>query len=162
MEKLKSRKELRIKEYDYSQEGYYFITICTNNRENILSKIVYNEIRNEAKIQLTEEGRIIEKRIKVTNEKDKNIFINSYVIMPNHVHMIIENNGSSRAPTPTNSVIPKFVSGFKRLTNKEYEKNIWQRNYYEHIVRNEKEYYEIQEYIELNPLKWEKDIYFSI
>ena len=63
-------------------------------------------------------------------------------------------NGSSRTPTPTNAKIPLIVSTLKRLTNKEIENKIWQRNYYEHIIRNEKEYYEIIKYMQNNPIRW--------
>ena len=101
--KLK-RKNIRLKNYDYSKEGYYYITICIKNRKEILSKIgIYN-----AKIM----------------------------------------------PTPTNAKIPIIVSTLKRLTNKEIENKIWQRNYYEHIIRNEKEYYEIIKYMQNNPVRW--------
>ena len=81
---LPKRKDIRIPEYDYSQNGYYFITICTQGRKKILSKI------NDGKIILYEYGKIIEQEILKTKEIRKNIAINNYIIMPNHIHMIIE------------------------------------------------------------------------
>ena len=88
-------------------------------------------------------------------------------IMPNHIHFIIETsethnkNGSSRTPTPTNMKIPFLISTLKRYTNKKFSKQIWQRNYYEHVIRNEKEYYKIKQYIEYNPLNWKMDKYYE-
>ncbi len=166
------RKNIRLKNYDYSKEGYYYITICIKDRKEILSKIgSYNAksmsdnvgvgVPDDPKkihIKLTTYGEIIEKQIKEINNIYKDIKIENYIIMPNHVHMIIElarqENGSSRTPTPTNAKIPIIVSTLKRLTNKEIENKIWQRNYYEHIIRNEKEYYEIIKYMKNNPIRW--------
>ena len=85
--------------------------------------------------------------------------------MPNHIHFIaeiIEKNiiGSPKDVTPTNQKIPFLISTFKRLINREVKMNLWQRNYYEHVIRNEKEYYGILEYIEYNPYNWRKDKYY--
>ncbi len=103
-EKSPKRKQLRLKEYDYSQEGYYFITICTKNRKHILSKIKCDENNKQykytksvgvalqgdpKKIELTKIGLIIKKYIKIINRKFEKLFIDTYVIMPNHIHLII-------------------------------------------------------------------------
>ena len=137
------------------------------NRNNIItfdkhkSNVVGVGVPDDPKkihIKLTTYGEIIEKQIKDINKIYNDIRIENYIIMPNHVHMIIEltrqENGSSRTPTPTNAKIPIIVSTLKRLTNKEIENKIWQRNYYEHIIRNEKEYYEIIKYMQNNPIRW--------
>lgn len=161
--KIQKRKEIRIKEYNYSQLGMYFITICTKNRKCILSNIIFKEKTNETQSNLLYEGKVAEKYIKSINKTYENICISYYVIMPNHIHMIceiIEEKGSSGTPTPTNAIIPSLISTFKRLTNKEINNKIWQRNYYEHIIRNEREYIEIIQYINNNPINWNKDKYF--
>ncbi len=93
--------------------------------------------------------------------------VDKYVIMPNHIHLLISisniENGQSGTPVPTNtnSHIAKFVSTFKRFCNKEYGHNIWQGRYYDHIIRNENDYKEIWEYIENNPLKWQNDRFYN-
>lgn len=161
--KVQKRKEIRIKQYNYSQEGMYFITICTKNRECFLSSVIFKEKTNEAQISLLYEGAVADKYIQSINKVYKNICISYYVIMPNHIHLIceiLEEKWSSRTPTPTNAIIPSMVSTFKRLTNKEINNKIWQRNYYEHIIRNEREYLEIIQYIQNNPLNWNRDKYF--
>ena len=121
-------------------------------------------MNKKIQIELTAYGEIIEKQIKDINKIYKDIKIKNYIIMPNHEHMIIElerqESGSSRTPTPTNAKIPIIVSTLKRLTNKKIENKIWQRNYYEHIIRNEKEYYEIIKYMQNNPRRNRKFINF--
>ena len=178
------RKSIRLKDYNYSKEGYYYITICIKNRKELLSKIIVcneNKLINvgadasvrpkqnknnikifnkhkldnvgvgvpddpeKIQIKLTTYGEIIKKQIKEINNICKEIKIENYIIMPNHVHMIIklerQESRSSRTPTTTNAKIPIIVSTLKRLTNKKIENKIWQRNYYEHIIRNERKKY---------------------
>jgi len=186
------RHTIRLREYDYSQKGMYFITICTHERKNILSKIIRENIILEQnkkmksnttigahcmcpenlKIKLTEIGRIVEQEIVKTSEMRRNIKIENYVIMPNHVHMIIsiKSKGTLQcAPTfekfgtSTSNSIPEIIRAIKgrvtRELNKKYNKDIklWQRNYYEHVVRNEKELQVTMEYIEYNPFNWKTD-----
>ena len=167
---MSQRKQIRLREYDYSQEGYYFITICTKNRERILSEIVrahdcarikLNNVgvdahidpkKSKIQIDLLKPGEIVQKYIKNYNDNFDNIKITDYVIMPDHIHMIIKLiKGSMWASTPT---IPNIIKSFKTICTKEYGNQIWQRNYYEHIIRNEKEYYKIIEYMKYNPIKW--------
>lgn len=156
---LPDRKKNRLENYDYSSGGAYFITICVKNRKKILSDIVGAGVPDCPKIQLLYHGVIADKYIKQLDGFYKNISISKYVIMPDHIHLIVTvNNGQSGTPAPTrdinkNSEISKFVSTFKRFCNKEYGENIWQRSFYDHIIRNQKDYNEIWEYIEHNPEK---------
>ena len=122
---LFDRKRTRLRGYDYSRKGLYFITICTRERRCILSHIVGAATTKSdvPKIQLTRIGRIVDKYILLSN-KNKRIEIDKYVIMPNHIHLIVfvnksegEEIGTSRSPSPTNAVIPHFVSTFKRFCN---------------------------------------------
>ena len=147
--KLPDRKWNRYPEYDYSQSGAYFITICTQDRRKILCDIV----GVDAHIDPKPCGQIVEKYIRNVPEIEK------YVIMPDHIHMIIRlDNGSMWASTPTNNPqhnrISNIVRSIKTLTTKEIGEPIWQRSYYDHIIRNQADYNEVWEYIENNPLKW--------
>lgn len=146
--KLPQRKTIRLKHYDYSNNGMYFITICTKERKQILGKI------NENEIKLYNAGTIIQKHTKNIEELFNNIKIDEYVIMPNHIHMIIE----ITEKTETN--IPRIIKQFKGCITKELGYSIWQKSYYEHIIRNEKEYFKIKEYIRNNVINWNKDKYF--
>ena len=178
MGKLKTRKNIRLKTYDYSQNGMYFITICTQNRKEILSKIIpvwgslmgdplttpqpqTPKCNSHVKIQLTREGQIIQNNINNINENYKNIIIDEYVIMPNHVHLIVKivlpcgMGGSPMTASPTGGMnIPKLMNSFKSIVVKQIGYSVWQRGYYEHIVRNKKEYQKIREYIKNNPKGW--------
>ena len=159
--KLPKRKPARLKEYDYTANGAYFITICTQNRKELLCSIVGTGVLDRPKIELSQYGVIAEEQIKKMNDFYDCISVEKYVIMPNHIHLLISlnsANGRSRPPVPTvinnaNSEISKFVGTFKRFTNKEYGKNIWQRSFYDHIIRGEEDFREIWEYIDGNPQK---------
>ena len=141
---LPNRRKNRLENYDYSQNGAYFITICTKDRKKTLSEIV----GDDAHIVPKPYGAIVEKYIRNAKEIEK------YVIMPDHIHMIIRiDNGTMWASSPTKKV-SSIVRSIKILSTKEIGKPIFQRSYYDHIIRNQSDYNEIWEYIENNPKKW--------
>ena len=124
--KFPKRKNTRLKDFDYSCDGAYFITICTQNHAQILSKIVGDGALDVPKTVLTDIGRIVDKHILSTNNIPS-VTVDKYVIMPNHIHiiLIVDNNGTSKAPSPTNNIISHSVSTLKRFINKEM-KNLQQ------------------------------------
>ena len=176
--KYKNRKTTRLEIFDYNSVGAYFITICTQDKEHLLSQIVLKEtfvgtgvldgpqIHTEFCVELTECGKIADKYINQLNDFYENISIDDYVIMPNHIHLLINvhENGPSGTPVPTdlvfvenamqNSIISKFISTFKRFSNKEIGKNIWQMRSHDHIIRDNKDYELHIKYIHENPIKW--------
>ena len=163
---LPKRKPNRLQGYDYSSNGVYFVTICTQNKDCILGRIVGGGVLDAPKIELSKYGKAVDEQIALINSIYDNVIVEKYVIMPNHIHLLIriENiseSGMSRAPSPTNSVIAIFVSTLKRFTNKNAGEKIWQRSYYDHIVRNENEYLKIWEYINSNAQKWQNDKYYT-
>src|SRR3972149_3059421 len=155
------RRSIRLKEYDYSQPGAYFITICTDNKELYFEQ--YPQLKQMVNRQWHE----------ITSRFD-NIQLDEFIIMPNHIHGIIfvgatlavaPNNRAGARPAPT---IGEIIGMFKSLCVHDWLKYIkenridivgkfWQRNYYEHIIRNEDELQKIREYIQNNPLKWHLD-----
>lgn len=155
--KIHKRKSIRLKGYDYSSSGAYFITMCMQDREKILSNI------SESIINLTLVGKMIEKWWLELKNKYHNIDLDEYIIMPDHFHGIIWiNNYESEID------IPRILKWFKAMTTNEYIRNVkennwktfnkrlWQRNYYEKIIRNEKALNNIREYIKNNPLNLKK------
>ncbi len=145
------RKPTRLKNYDYSQNGYYFITICTHDKQKILCDIV----GDDALIVPTEYGTIAEKHIKNIHGIDK------FIIMPNHIHLIIKNdNGTMWASSPTNQSISQKIKSFKILVTKEIGRPIFQRSFHDHIIRNENDYLKIWNYIDTNPQKWKEDKFY--
>ena len=109
-------------------------------------------------------GRIAEKFIK-SGERMSGIHIDKYVVMPNHIHMILfvdtDSCGTSKAPSPTNAIIPHFVSTFKRFCHKEAGFVFFQRSYHDHVIRGEKDYLKIWEYIDNNPARWQEDCFYQ-
>ena len=149
---LPTRRSMRLKDYDYSNDGAYFLTLCTQNRKNYFGKIERMDLFSEPYIQFSEYGKIVEEQIAEINRTYTHIEIANYTVMPNHLHMIVfVENGSSGTPTPTNAAIPALVSTLKRLTNQKANMPLWQRGYYDRILRNEQEYLKAWQYIYENP-----------
>lgn len=115
-------------------------------------------------IKLSEYGKFVRKEIEEMQNYYAEITICKYVIMPNHVHMIIiidrEDGGAPRASRPT-MLIPRIVAITKKKVNKSIGFNLWQDGYYDHIIRTESDYNRICQYIDENPLKWHEDEYFQ-
>ena len=135
---LPQRKRNRLPGHDYGQNGAYFITICTKDRECVLSDIV----GDDALIVPKPIGQVVEKYICNAPEIEK------YVIMPDHIHMIVRLDGGNQ------SRVTSIVRSIKTLTTKEVGEAVFQRSYYDHVIRNQEDYNEIWEYIENNPRKW--------
>ena len=156
-EELTMRKANRLKEYDYSQAGYYFVTICVKDKRALLGEVVG---ANCVRLILSETGKIIEKEISVLSGTYEHIRIDKYVIMPNHVHMIIViTPGEGRtefAPT-----ISRIIKQFKGSVTKQIGFSIWQKGFHDHIIRNEADYQRVWQYIDENPIKWTEDCYYT-
>ncbi len=171
---LPQRKSIRLKGYDYSQPGLYFITIVTQNRKKLFGKI------KNGKMILNNAGKMIEKLYYELENKYRNVKCREKIVMPNHFHCIIEIVESPAIVRADLRVCPNtgehigsplqaMVQWFKTMTTNEYirgvknnrwqrfNKKLWQRNYWEHIIRDENEYMRISEYIINNPAKWEYD-----
>ncbi len=164
--KRPDRKPTRLKAYDYSSPGSYFITICTKDRKSILSKIIVGDgVLDVPENKLTHYGKTSDRIICEMNDFYNHISVDKYVIMPNHIHLLLTisatdddiTSGMSGTPSPTNSHIAKFISTFKRFSNREFKENIWQRMSYDHIIRNQDDYRKIWEYIDSNIVYWTKD-----
>ena len=147
------RKPNRLKNYDYSSQGVYFITVCTIDRKCILSHIIGGDALIAPQTNLTHCGEIARKYIESMPGIDK------YVIMPNHIHLLIAIDGPMKASAPTISV-PNLIRSFKVLVSKEIGQSIWQRSYHDHIIRDEEDYINHLRYIEDNPAKWLEDKYY--
>lgn len=159
-ENYPARRNPRLKGYDYSQEGSYFITICTRKRVEILSTV------SEENVELSEIGRIVQSEWLRSQEIRKEIELDAFVIMPNHLHAIVkirESTGRVHAKGLERHSLPSLIAGFKSSVTKVartrglVEKSFWQRGYYEHIIRGGEELLRIREYILANPSRWSTD-----
>jgi putative transposase len=152
------RKETRLKGYDYSKAGAYFVTVCIQGKKPCLSEItpVGGGVPDAPAVILSEYGKIVDKQIAEINEKFSGGHIDKHVIMPDHVHFIIVINGASGTPPPTraNQTLPAIISAFKRMTNKTAGQQLWQRGYYEHVIRGDMDLNEIRRYMDNNPQKY--------
>ncbi len=148
------RKPTRLNGYDYSRNGYYFITICSHNRKEIFSHIVGQGLA-PAMVCLSPYGKIAESELLNSEKRYKNIKVDKYVIMPNHIHaiIIIEKNTSETYKPPTLSDV---VCSFKSMTSYLCKKSgltekFFQTSFHDHIIRGEKDYEKIWAYIDSNP-----------
>jgi REP element-mobilizing transposase RayT len=181
------RRSIRLKEYDYSQAGMYFVTICCQNRTCRFGKIKNGEM------VLNNAGQMVEKWCAELPHKFSDIIVDTYIIMPNHFHVIIVNNGNNTAVgadlrvcpdeldeheisdehgisgehigSPLHAVVQwfktmttnEYIRGVKTLGWQRFDKKLWQRNYWERIIRNEHSYQRIANYIVNNPMSWGND-----
>lgn len=167
-ENLPKRKEIRLKNYDYSEPGVYFITICTKNKEKLLWngeldlqnfdwEIVGEHSVRPQNLPLSKIGIVVEENLKKWNDTFENVYLSSYVIMPNHLHIMVvilsKQSGCTECP-PTISAMVRF---FKGSITKQIGANIWQQSFYDHVIRDKRDFEEISKYIYENPLKWEFD-----
>jgi putative transposase len=161
------RKRNRLKEYDYSNAGYYFVTICVNDRNDYFGKI------EGTKCVLNEFGKAIKEILESIPVLYPYAELDYYVIMPDHIHIIIiiDPSGSVNVvtsrdlsqkdkPKPKIKSLSEIIGAFKTMSSKSlHEKGLkefkWQRSFYDRIIRNEKELYQIRKYIEQNPLSLE-------
>lgn len=159
---LAKRKNTRLQGYDYSSNGAYFVTICTKDRSNIFcSDIVGVRIaRSNMTMNLSDIGKVVDTAINKIPNCYVDVTVDKYIIMPNHIHLILlilgDNGRAMRAPT-----IPNIINQMKGYVTKQIGISIWQKLFYDRIIRNELEYQKIWEYIDTNPIKWEEDEYYK-
>ena len=214
-ENLPVRRRNRLEGFDYSTPGAYFITICTDKRRNLLCQIVGGGALDAPQVELTEAGEIVKKYILSGNQMP-GITVDKYVIMPNHIHIIVfvervvegadpyginvternqdtkrqadtmhaasgdtvrrvvevaqadvNSNTCPAASTPLkqsdpyNAQIPRFVGALKRFCRQAAGKQLFQRSYHDHVIRGEKDYLKIWQYIDTNPVKWKEDCFYN-
>ena len=188
------RKNTRLKNYDYGTPGAYFITVCTHNKENILSEITYpykkgivgeglcalpqTDTKEKTEhtdntdeilgcllnpcVILTEIGEVVRASIEFIGQQNQDISVDKYVIMPNHIHLLLSVTDGDRTGGHGDPPLQIYdiIGRMKSYTTKIYGKTLWQRSFHDRIIRNEKEYQEIYNYIEYNAWKWKEDCFY--
>jgi putative transposase len=156
------RKPSRLRDYNYSQDGYYFITVCTIGRKEF-----FGDIR-EAEMELNRYGEIVNQCWYDLPRHYPNCSLDSFLIMPNHVHgiIVIDNEtavGNGFKPFPTHG-LSEMIRGFKTFSSRRINERIlgndrfqWQKSFYDHVVRSDKSLDLIRGYIQNDPLKWDLD-----
>ncbi|MCL1874936.1 MAG: hypothetical protein FWF87_01600 [Synergistaceae bacterium] len=157
------RKPNRYKDFDYSQDGAYFVTICAKDRKEIFASIEIGEV--SCSLRLTRVGEIIENEILLLSQVYDEVCVDCSVIMPNHVHMLIGIYGDWRydvngrlqaAPT-----VSRMIGQWKRAISIKVGYSVWQKSFHDHIIRNNYDYQQIAEYIEYNPERWTEDCLYN-
>ena len=144
-----SRKPTRIPNYDYSRNNYYFITVCTQSRKSIFGMPG----------QHTDMGKIVENHILNLPGYYENVLVDKYVVMPNHVHMILVMNGQNNPNASL--VIGQWKRGITKEIRQQYPQYVvWQRSFHDHVIRNQAGYEKIWMYIDSNPVNWKKDCFY--
>jgi len=162
----RNRKSVRLQGYDYSSPGAYFVTVCTWSRECLFGHVV------DEHMAINEAGRIVVQEWLACGNVYPQVRLDTHVVMPNHFHGIVVIDESSLRETVTagqrrQMILPKIMGRFKMRSSKRINRlrntvglSVWQRGYYDHIIRNEEDLIRIQEYITNNPLKWELDRFY--
>lgn len=154
------RKRNRLESYDYSQNGAYFITICTDDRKCLFSSIVGMTRGCPAYAQLTEWGRYAEEAILRIPQCYPDVRLEKYMIMPNHIHLLLLIDIAPGRPrvAPT---VSRVIQQTKGLITKRIGRNVFQKSFHDHIIRDEAHYQLIWQYIDTNPARWQQDCFYT-
>ena len=164
---MRDRRSMRLPEYDYTRSGVYFVTICTYRFASLFGRIV------NGRVQLNVLGRLVEEEWRRTGEIRPSVDVDLFVVMPNHVHGLLWISDSQAERIPENSTtiransLGSIIAQFKSIVTKRSPSlasspslPIWKRNYYDHIVRNERSLERIRNYIVENPSRWSEDRFY--
>ena len=155
------RKRNRLENYDYNTAGMYFITVCTKKKEKLFG-VVIDETEGEAPyVRLSKIGILVEQQILSINRVPF-VQVEKYVVMPNHIHMILsveENNRQQKKPS--NDLIPSTIGGLKRICARKIGWDVFQRSYFDNIIRSQRRFDLIWNYIADNPRKWKQDRFYE-
>ena len=149
---LPKRKPLRLKEYDYSQTGAYFVTVCTHNRAPVFGHIVGGGLRAAPYVELSAIGIAVEQAILTITKINPGVDCDIYCVMPDHVHLMVVLTGR-HGGRPLPEIIKRFKSYTDHLHRKSSGAPLWQRGYYEHVIRNQQDFDAAAEYIRTNPAR---------
>ena len=154
MNELPKRKDIRIPNFNYSTPGAYFITVCTANREKIFWSDRRGDLRSPTNVPLSKIGIIADNEIRKLNTIYDAVRVDKYCIMPDHIHMILSIHTDVDGRPQVAPTISRVMKQFKGSITKQIGRPIWQKSFYDHGIRNRRDYDEIWEYIENNPLKY--------
>jgi putative transposase len=147
---MRARKSLRLADFDYTSDCLYLVTVCTLGRRCVLGSV------EDESIRLSRLGRVVGAQIEALPARLR-VGVDAYVVMPNHVHALVDLGARTRArqasPLRLGTVVGSFKSGSSRVARR----SLWQRGYHDHIVRDERDLERIREYIATNPIRWALD-----
>ena len=149
-----SRKKIRLPDYDYSLPSAYFVTVCTQNREALFWANVGADIIRPNDIKLSSIGETVDYAIKNIPNYYPHINVDKYCIMPDHIHLLLSVNADIDGRILSAPTVSTVIGQLKRFVSKQVGFSLWQKSFYDHMIRNQQDYDEIWEYIDNNPLKY--------
>lgn len=154
---LPKRKPNRLSDYDYGAPGAYFVTVCTNDRRNLFWDDVGAGIARPQAIVLSRYGQIVKTAIQNIPLKYPAVAVDTYVIMPNHIHLLLHIRANDNGRPMVAPTISTIIQQFKGVVTKQIGFPVWQKLFHDHVIRGQRDYDEVWEYIENNPKKWQLD-----
>ena len=158
---LPKRKPNRLPYFDYSTPGAYFITICTKDRKCIFLENLGASIARPHKPTLSRSGKKVETAIRDITGHYPSITVDHYVVMPNHIHLLLQINTDEDGRPMVAPTISTVVQQLKGVVTKQIGQSVWQKLFHDHVIRGEKDYLKIWEYIDTNPARWHEDCFFE-
>lgn len=158
---LPTRKRNRLTQYDYSAANAYFITICTNHRKNLFWTNAGAVVNSPEDVPLTPYGDAVGRSIHEIPKRYPMISVEKFVIMPNHVHLLLQINTDPDGRPMAAPTVSTVVNQMKGAATKRIGFSVWQKGFYDHIIRNDLDYQEVWRYIEGNPGKWSEDSLYT-
>mgnify|MGYP003309204122 CR=1 FL=1 len=155
---LPVRKPNRMRGYDYSRPGLYFLTVCTRDKRCLFWENPGRDLQTPEELVLTEAGQVLKAAIEGMADHYATIQLDNYVIMPNHFHLLLCLEAAG--PEQAKASISQAIGQLKRTVSMALGQALWQKSFHDHVVRNEKDYQRIWEYIHTNPMRWAKDCFF--
>ena len=155
------RKQIRLSNFDYSSPNAYFITICTDRRRNLFWKNAGAIIERPENVPLTDLGKIVRQSISSISKHYPSITVDNSVIMPNHIHLLLQIHTDADGRPVIAPSISTVVRLMKGTVSKQAGFPVWQKGFYDHVIRNESDYQDLWNYIEGNPGKWSEDRFYS-
>lgn len=160
-DKFPKRKRNRLIGYDYNTANAYFITICTDKRRNILWDNANAAVDCPEDVRLSPCGRLVDRAIRNITEHYPAVSVDHYAIMPNHVHLLLQINTDDDGRPMVAPTMSTVIQQMKGSVSKQIGFSIWQKGFYDHVVRGESDYLQTWNYIEGNPSKWTEDQLYS-
>ncbi len=152
---LPQRKKNRLQNRDYSECGVYFLTICAAERKNYFWRSVGAIIDRPQDVPLSHYGRIVEAAVQSIPEIYPAVEIDAYVIMPDHIHLLLLVHADDRGRPMVAPTVGRLIKQFKGAVTKQVGAPIWQKSFFDHVIRNKQDYEEHVKYIYENPLRWQ-------
>ena len=151
------RKPNRIPRYDYSTTGAYFVTVCAKNHRCIFWDTVGATNGRPPTPNLSLYGMIVDRAIGNIPEYYPAVSVDHYVVMPNHVHLLLQIHTDSHGRPLVAPTIQTVIQQWKGVVTKQIGQSVWQKSFHDHVIRNETDYKMIWQYIDTNPVRWKND-----